>query len=190
MAYITTNDLKTYRDITGNTDDTLLGVLIADAQKIIDAYCIRTFEASADATRYLDAERDVDGLTLRLDRDLCAITSITNGDGSVLAATDYVTEPRSSTPYWGIRLLRSSGHVWTYTDDPENAIKVIGKWAYSATAPADIAWATLRLAAYLYNQRANAGDLDRPILANNVTIMPARLPADIRAVLDAYKRRM
>jgi len=77
---------------------------------------------------------------------------------------------------------------WTYDEDHENAITIVGKWAYSATAPADITHACTRLAAYLYRQKDNAGDMDRAIVAGNATILPAKLPSDVAEILKPYRR--
>src|SRR5690349_17558122 len=112
MAYTDYTALKLYANITNSQDDTLLTALIARAQGIIDGYTGRTFEASADTTRYFDAVRDVDGQTLWLDKELAAITTITNGDSQVVATTQYTAEPRNASPKYAIRLLPLAGVVW------------------------------------------------------------------------------
>jgi len=193
MAYcVVATDLKPYLGIAAATvtDDALLTQLVTRAQAMIDKYCDRTFEASADSTKYLDAVDDVEGVILHLGSagDLCAITSVTNGDDEVVASDEYVTEPRGSTPYRALRLLASSDVSWTYDEDHENAITIVGKWAYSATAPADITHACTRLAACLYRQKDNAGDMDRAIVAGNATILPAKLPSDVAEILKPYRR--
>lgn len=192
MAYTSATDLKTYLGITAASDDTLLGTLIAQAQKAIDSFCRRTFEASADSTRYFDAVADVspDRLTLYLDEDLCAATTVTNGDSTVVVAGNRVFEPRNRTPYYAIKIKPSSGLVWTYTTDPENAISIAGKWAFSTTAPSDIVQATLRLAAWFYRQRDTSNDtFSSAILTpSGVTILPADMPKDVQAILKQYVR--
>jgi hypothetical protein len=191
MAYTTVSALKTYLGVVGNTDDALLTALIARAQAIVDAYCGRTFEAAQDSTRKLDAKLSVstDKRTLYVERDLCAITSITNGDGVSVGAAEYVTEPRWETPFYGITLKRESNIRWTWDNTPEDAITVVGRWAYSATAPADIVQATERLAAYLYRQKDNMSDLDRAIAVNaNTTLLPQSLPRDVQLILAPYRR--
>lgn len=191
MAYATAAQLKTYLGITSSGDDSLLSDLIDRAQAIIEQYTRRTFEAAADSTRYFDAAEDVDGATLLLDEDLCAITSIINGDGVAVASGEYVTEPRNETPYYAIRLLSSSNKAWEYTDDgdPENAISITGRWAYSTTPPNDIVHATIRLAAFLYRQKESNADIDRPITtADGGMILPSAIPADVRALLDRYRK--
>ena len=190
MAYCGVDELKEYLGVTGATDDPMLLTLLAAAQRTIDSYCARTFEATADTVRTFDSQRDVDGYTLTVDSDLCAITSIVNGDGTTISNSHYVTEPRNETPYYAIRLKASAGKVWTSTvsGDSENAITITGKWAYSTSAPSDIAHVCKRLAAYIYRQKDNAGDLDRAVIAGNSTILPAQIPSDIRLMLTPYKR--
>ena len=190
MAYCGVEELKEYLGVTGATDDAMLLTLLAAAQRTIDSYCARTFEATADTVRTFDSQRDVDGYTLTVDSDLCAITSIVNGDGTTISNSHYVTEPRNETPYYAIRLKTSAGKVWTSTvsGDSENAITITGKWAYSTSAPSDIAHVCKRLAAYIYRQKDNAGDLDRAVIAGNSTILPAQIPSDIRLMLTPYKR--
>jgi len=190
MAYCGVDELKEYLGVTGATDDPMLLTLLAAAQRTIDSYCARTFEAAADTVRTFDSQRDVDGYTLTVDSDLCAITSIVNGDGTTVSNSHYVTEPRNETPYYAIRLKASAGKLWTSTvaGDSENAISITGKWAYSETAPSDIAHVCKRLAAYIYRQKDNAGDLDRAVIAGNSTILPAQIPSDIRLMLAPYRR--
>ena len=190
MAYCGVDELKEYLGVTGTADDAMLLTLLSAAQRTIDSYCARTFEATADTVRTFDSQRDVDGYTLTVDSDLCAITSIVNGDGTTISNSHYVTEPRNETPYHAIRLKASAGKAWTATvaGDSENAITVTGKWAYSETAPIDIVHVCKRLAAYIYRQKDNAGDLDRAVIAGNSTILPAQIPSDIRLMLAPYKR--
>ena len=189
MAYTTTANVKTYANIGVSTYDTLLGVLIPQAQQAIDTHCNRTFEASADTTRYFDAEADIseDYRTLYLDADLCAITSVTNGDSTTVTSSQYVTEPRNRTPYYALRLKDSATISWTYTTTPENAITIVGKWAYSTSAPADIVLACNRLVLYWFRMRE--GDGDRTMTnAAGMLILPAQLPRDVIDMLKPYRR--
>ena len=123
MAYATLTELKLdYLGVIGSGDDTLLTSMIARAQAIIDAHTNRTFEASADATRYFDAVRDVVGDVLYLDKDLASITSVTNGDSAALNATTHYVTMGQDAPYYALRLRANAGTTWTYTTDPERAI--------------------------------------------------------------------
>lgn len=187
MAYAVIADVKEYLGLTDTAHDALLTRLITAAQKYIEQKTGRVFEAAANSTRTLDAWADVEGRRLWLGGDLCAITSVTNGDAVVVSTAQYATEPRNSTPYYAILLLNSSGKAWTYVDDPEKAITIVGKWAYSATPPADIVQATIRLAGWMYRQRDNSADGDRGIIAGNATILPNRVPTDVEALIAPYR---
>lgn len=187
--YCTVDDLRNYLSLSDYSDDDLLEQLIIDAQAIIDTATARTFELpSVDSTRYFDASVDVQDGLLYLDQDLYSITSIVNGDGTVVAPSSYVTEPRNDKPYHAIKLKQSSAVRWMYLEDAENAIAVTGRWCYSATAPAAIQRICKRLTMYLYRQRENANDLDRALVIGNATVLPTQLPQDIQLELQAYKR--
>jgi hypothetical protein len=192
MPYTDLTTLKQYLSITSADDDALLTALIARAQTLIDTAAARTFEAAADSTRRFDAIRDVtgDGQMLFLDDDLCQVTTVINGDGTTIPAADYVTEPRRRPPYYALRLKPSAGLAWTYSGDAENAITVTGRWAYSPTAPADIAHACVRLAAHLYRQKdTQSAPLSSPHQsADGVLMLPAQLPADVAQMLIPYRR--
>lgn len=190
MAYASLAELKEYRGISSSviTDDGLLGMLLTHASRQIDGYTGRTFGATATATRTYDAVRDVspDKRTLYLDDDLCEVTTITNGTGN--AVTKYVTEPQNVTPYYAIRLKASAGEVFTYEDDPEDAITVRGKWGYSETPPADIRHATIRLAAYMYAQKDSSVFDTTAFPEAGVMTVPQGMPRDVREILDHYRK--
>ena len=192
MAYTTLADVKEYLSIPSATtdDDDLITDLIARAQAAIDTHCRDTFEASADTDVTFDAVADVDGPELYFGRHTFAsITSITNGDGTTVASTSYVTQPRNDTPYFAVRLLSSKGISWTYEDDPEDAITVSGKRAYSTSAPADIVQACVRFVAWMYRQKDTSADVDRPLLTGDGNIiMPSAIPNDVKAKLEPYRR--
>lgn len=192
--YATLAEVKLYRGIatTKTSGDVLLSALITRAVQAIDRYCDRVFETptTAAATHYFDAVRDVsdDRKTLYLDDDLCAITTVVNGDGETVATTHYTTEPRHRTPYRAIRLTARADADWTYDDAPEDAIQVSGRWAYATTAPADIKHATIRLTAYMYAQK-DASVFDITAFPDSgVMTVPQGMPRDVREILDGYKK--
>lgn len=197
MSYTDLATLKAYLGIptATTTDDTLLTACIARAQAAIDAQCGgRTFEASADSTRYFDVMLDTDGLSLFFDEDLCAITTVTNNldngtGGVVVTSSQYTVLPRNETPYFGIKLKSSANIEWEYTSDPESAISVIGKWAYSTSAPNDIVQACIRWAAYLYRQKDAVVEVTASPDTGGYRI-PAGVPEDVRDYLNPYIRRV
>lgn len=187
MSYASLQQLKDYLGITTDGDDDLLQELIDRAAGIIDAYTGRRFEAETD-TRYFQ-KTDVDGNDLPLySDDLLTITKLTNGDGVEITSADYRLFPRNSNPKWLIKLDESKS--WSFsTGDSE--VSVAGTWGWSATAPADIQHACVRLSAFLYRQKDTSADIDRPMVTGDgVTIMPSGLPSDVQKLLDRYKRRI
>lgn len=108
-------------------DDALLLDLIGEASDIVDQMTGRAFVPHV-ATRAYDARGPhLDGQTLRLDDDLLAITTLTNGDGTTLASSGYVLRG-AGTPKWAIELLDTA--AWTYSSAWQNAISVAGTWGY------------------------------------------------------------
>ena len=170
--------------ISGAGDDALLGTLIAAASAWLDGRTGRIFEASADSTRSVSMAY-VDGRTLRLPWDLCAITSLTSG-GVAVANTQYITQPRYSTPYYALKLRTTSTYTWTYATDPEEAVSIVGRWAYSTSAPADIGQAATRLTSYLYRQKdAQVFDVTAQLDLGMLTL-PQGFPADVRQLIARY----
>lgn len=190
MAYTDVPSVKLYLGITSSDEDVLLSILIARAQKLLEAELRRVFEASANTTRYFDAQRDVKGRSLWLDSDLCSIDNITNGDGNTIAGSEYVTEPRNGTPYYAITLKGSSTVSWTYSTDPENAIAVSGKWAWSVTPPKDIVSATEQLVAMLYQSRGQENYTSLQVEDLKVTLANKGMAVhDLLGSVAHYRRR-
>ena len=193
MAYADVATLKQYLGNTTNSDDALLAALLARAQKAIDTYTRRTFEASADSTKYLDcAPPYVHGRYLHVSEvgDLCAITTITNGDSTTISASVYVLEPRNGTPYRAIKLKDNSTVSWTYSGTPENAISIAGRWAYATSAPEDIVHACIRLAGFYYKQK-DAGTFDTVAVPEaGIITVPQGMPRDVQIILNPYRRML
>jgi hypothetical protein len=212
VVYCTPTDIKTwlggFEDV-GIAADAELTALIVQVQAAIDRYCHRTFEAASDTSKSFDAIEDVGNgtwsdygvtaswrsaqqrRTLHLDFDLCAIASITNGDGVVVTSDQYVVQPRRRTPWHSIILKQNSNVAWTFDDGPENAIVISGRWAYSTTAPDDIKMAATRLAAWSYRQGENydSGSIDRPIMSpSGVVLLPSRWPEAVKTLLNPFRR--
>lgn len=188
--YATVAQLKTYLGLSGSGEDSLLGDLLDRATTAIEQYTRRVFEAASDTTRYFDAVDDVEDRRLWFDREICQITTVTNGDSTTVSSDDYVTEPRNDAPYYALTLKSGSTVTWTYSDDAENAISVTGRWAYSTEPPADIVHATVRLAGFFYKQKdAQVFETTAQPDMGMITV-PQSIPRDVRAILFPYRRRM
>lgn len=192
MAYITVAEVKVYLGIPALTtgDDALLTLLIAASQQAIDLYYHRTFEAASDTTRYFDAIEDVSGKRLNLDRDLCAITTVTNGNSVVVSGSNYTTFPRNETPYYALQLKGSSGLSWQYTSDPENAISVLGRWTYSITPPNAVIQLCKWLTATMYKGKDNVTqEGDSGLASESETLLEGNLPPDVKMLMGFIPRR-
>jgi len=198
VAYITATDLKSYMKISGNADDTQLGLFADRAQHVIEQYTHRVFEWAGAGTvkkftpiSYMDGGDLLDYYTLSLGfAEFYELTSITNGDGTAISTSGVVLLPGNITPKYAIRIKSSANVTWTYSTTIEESVSVTAKWAYSATAPADIIQAALRIGAYLYRQRDGTPDSDRPIVsADGVVLSAPRIPSDVLELLRPYRRR-
>ena len=188
MAYCTVADVKQYLGNTTTDDDTLLGELIPRAQKAIETHTHRVFEATSDTTRVFDADCDTDDRLLYLDEDIVSITTVTNGDGTTVTSSQYVTYPRNRTPYYAVELKLSPGIIWEYdsSSDPEGAISVTGKWAYSESPPDDIVHACIRLVGYYYRQKdSQVYDTTATPELGTITV-PMGLPKDVKTIVRPY----
>lgn len=191
MTYTTLAQVKTYLDVSSSCDDALLGDLVARVDTVIDEYVGFALSTDTDSTRSFGIA-DTRGAYLYFDQKIAAITTVVNNaDASspdTVVSSNYITFPRNETPYEAIKLLQSAGVEWTYTNDPENAIQVTGKWAWSDTTPQDVEHAAARLVSWFYRQRESQGQLDRPLLTGDgVTILPSQIPDDVRSILDRYR---
>jgi len=189
--YCTTEQVKAYLGNSTTDDDALLDALIPRAQAGLDRHWHRTFEATSDTTRYFDAKCDTDGPMLYFDEDLASITTVTNGDGTTIASTKYTTVPRNRSPWCAIKLLSSSGLTWEYdsNNDPEGAIAVTGRWAWSVTADSDIEHLCIRYVGWLYRQKdSQVYDITATPELGVITI-PQGVPKDLRLAIDSYRRR-
>lgn len=190
MAYSTLADVKAFIGISDDAteeENTLLTTLIGVAQETIDAYCRRTFEAAADSARAFDClTPTVIGRHLYLDADLCSITTITNGDGETIATDEYRTIP-TEAPWFALELLPGSGKSWTYDDNPQQAIVITGRWAYSTSAPAVVVHATKELVGWLYRSYDRQSELSgsAPSIGGQDG---TELPPVVTMLLESYRR--
>jgi hypothetical protein len=145
-------------NISGNSADPFLLQLIREVSAHIDDSSNRTF-APKVATQHYDAGRpgvwamsglyyaggragDVFqsktggyayGRILRVDADdLLEVTSLTNGDGSAIAAANYLLYPTNVYPKEELRLKQSSGIAWMPDSDGnyEQVITLVGVFGY------------------------------------------------------------
>ena len=125
--YVSYQDVKTARGLTASDDDTLLRGYCLSASRAWDMQTHRRFWPLVE-TRYYDYPGP---WTLRLDDDLLAVATLTNGDGETLTEnTDFYLYPLSEYPKRRIDIKRDSGSVLQYSSTMQRAISVAGTWGY------------------------------------------------------------
>lgn len=147
MHYATLYQVRQYLRREGadpTVDDNRLIQFINEAVRLIDNYKGRRFDCRLE-TRYFDypeRRRETIGNYsepaligkdyLRLDDDLLAVSTLTNGDGTSIASTAYTLHPKNLYPKHKIELVSSSGVTWL-TDaegDKRQVISLTGYWGY------------------------------------------------------------
>lgn len=113
-----TDDLERYR------------FFIRAASRFITSMTRRWFVPYVQ-TRTYDARGDhISSYCLKLDADLLAVDTLTNGDGTEITSADYVLERANEYPKSRIVLTDSASQLFTYSDDWQQAISVAGTWGY------------------------------------------------------------
>jgi len=122
---------------------------------------------------------------------LISISTLTNGDNTTIASTDYIFLPANVTPKYSIKLKQSIGYIWVADgSDTEQVIDVAGDWGFSSTAPDDIRRACLDISVQSYHRRKgknNTGSVT--ITAAGVIISPQDVPQQARRIINSHKKR-
>lgn len=188
-GYATLAEFKLWADIssTNTDDDSVIEDIIEAASRYIDAETARTFYARTE-TRYYSIPG---GRQLDVDDDLLTITTLTNGDATTIAATEYNFIPKNVTPYRAIRLKDSSTDYWTFDSDgnSEYVISILGTWGYAATAPHDIRQACMMIATSMYKRRFGESTSSvATVTAAGVVITPQDVPSHAARIIRRYTR--
>lgn len=190
VMYASAAEFKAYQRITSTdtTDDGVIDDLLGAASRLIDNITRRTFYGRV-ATKLYDVP---DGDTLYIeDDDLLSVTTLTNGDGTVLTTTDYILKPNNSSPKWAVKLKDSSTYVWEEdsSGNDEQVISILGVWGWSASPPDDIREACLQIAGSYYHRRFGENvTADTTISTGGVVITPNDIPSSARTILVKYER--
>lgn len=118
-----------YVKATETVDDALLLREIRETSRQIDNLCNKKFWP-----RYETLSFDVPG-SRQLDFDdwLISATTLTNGNGDVIAASDYNLIPYNKPPYYALRTKENSNIVWENdsSNNSEGVITLAGLWGFA-----------------------------------------------------------
>lgn len=179
MAYVTKQEVKNYLGITWSSGlDTFIDTLIAAATKYVEEYCgdlrygKRVFEApdpDDDVTRYFDGN-DEERLQVGDVRSLTSLTvdgvALTSGDDFNLLPYNAAADEKPFTAIELVQLETSfarsnprRGHAIPYVFERlQKSVVLVGKFGYSATPPADVKVAVMKLVGGIIKE--NIGDSD------------------------------
>lgn len=187
-GYASLTEFKNWARITSSSsdDDLMIELLIESASRYIDTEAQRVFYQSASDVHYFDMPTG--NAPLFLDADFTSISGITNGDGSTLSSSDYVTLPANAVPKYAVRLVPTSGAVWkTANGNPFQCIQVKGTTGESC--PTDIKEACLMIAKNAYNRRSGQNQTSiTTVTAGGLVITPEDVPAKALQMIYNHRR--
>ena len=190
-GYCTLAEYKDYASVssTNATDDAVIEDIIEGVSRSIDTVTGRTFYARTE-THYYDTPQGRD-LVID-DDDLLTITTLTNGDGTVITSTYYKLLPLNKTPKNIIRLTSNSPYLWSLgtNGDSTGAITVLGTWGLFSTVTDDIKEVCKFEASAEYKRRfgENANNT-ATVTPAGVVITPKGFSDKTIKILSAYRMR-
>ena len=130
-GYITRTNLLNWlasATATSSADDLVIDDIIEQTSRIIDDITARRFYPFRQTRKYdLPEDNELD-----LVDDLLEVYTLTNGDASVIASSDYNLYSVNDPPYWSIRLKDISTVSWQTTagGSSEQVVTLDGLWSY------------------------------------------------------------
>jgi hypothetical protein len=167
-----------------NSNDTLIEtVLIPAASQMIENDCQFTF-GTLQGTLYADAAHPyLKGSTLYFRDNYVQSIGWFTSDTGTLTADMYDLLPLNYSPKYAVRLR--PGNSWNY-ETANKAFTIGGTFGYG-TLPADVNYAATRLAAWMYQTRDSAGNIQ---VINDVTRVPAEAPPLVKNILSKYRHSL
>ena len=144
-------------------DDLVIDDIIEQVSRFIDDSTGRRFYPFRKTRKY---DIPDDGV-LYLEDDLSEVYTLTNGDATVIADTDYILESVNDPPYWAVKLRDVSDVEWEVDSDgsSEQIIELDGLWSYRPNYSVD-GWTQVgTIAAAL-----NIGDLTFNMTAGHTAV--------------------
>ena len=193
------------------TDDTAISFLIESASRYIDHNTSRRFYLNGQETHYFNVpgwEEFIQGgghyytgygmptqinePQLMLDDDLYSLTSVTNGDGTVLVEnTDFVQVSLNALPKYVLLMLGTNYWKAQGNTNPVRAITVVGEWGYCpiANVPGDIKDACYLIAISGYNRRLGENQNNKVTITQaGATISADDVPELAAGIIRCHQR--
>jgi len=186
MAYPVLVDVKAYLKVAGAGEDGLLQQLLDAAISFVEGWCGRKFTRALGQTKVVpEYPHRVGSRKLLVKADVYSVTSIQNGDGSLIGANEYLLLPFSGPPYWCIELKPWA--AWSRGADGSGVVTISGD--IGLDCPADVSSAVLELVAYLYRSRTTgAGGAVTTATRQGLIIPASSVPGHVLEVLNLHRR--
>ena len=205
-GYVTLAQMKAYglsKALNDIADDSVICQLIESACREAEHIMQRTYYAAA-GVHYFDTPLNNQtppignyltsptnpADTILFDDDLQSLTSIINGDGTVLDPSTFILMPYSGAPYNSVRLRPTSGIAWnTNLGDPLGAIQVSGEWGADTVAPTDVVEAIEMTVKNAYNRRHGDNTTGKSIVTSGgVIVTPEDMPDKAMEIFLGHRR--
>lgn len=197
-AYASLDEFLAQPDINSSdpVDDVYINDLLDRASREFDGDTGSWYFASTQ-TRYFDLPNT---RRLKLDAPLLSVTTLTNGDGTTIAADQFFGWPYQGPHFTNIELQPVSTIYWQLgtSSSPKRAVSVVGSWGYvdrAATDPESLIVisntkaAVLALALSVYKKRYGQGaEGIATITGGGVVITPRDKSKDYWQIAMRYRR--
>lgn len=186
MTYPTPAQCKAYMAISGAGEDTAITQILDGIITEIEIITNRTFVSQAATRSFGDEAPTITklGRVLTFHEDLVSVTTLTNGNGTVIAATNYDLVPPSGPPYYQLILRPMATERFSVGADGTR-ITLNGSWGTTAACPKDITLAILELVNLSHKGRA---DGPAPIIEKGMIIDKSHWPDRIIRIIDSRTR--
>ena len=195
--YITLQQFLDYQRITSTdtTDDGVINIDIPAACRWIDRETLTNFYGKTETHLFNIPNNFAATVTdiplIELDDWLISVTTLTNGDSTVIPTASYYLLPANRTPKYSIGLRPAIGTSWQPTAAGDNiqVISVAGVWGYATSAPEDIQAATLEICAALYSRRFGTNMMMKTITTPaGIIQVPEGVPDWAAQVIGNYRK--
>jgi hypothetical protein len=193
------------------TDDSSISFLITSASRYIDHNTSRRFYTNGQETHYFNTPgwdawinsghsyysgygnpTQINEPNLMLDDDLYSLTSVTNGDGTLLVEnTDFVQVPFNASPRYKLVMIGSNYWKASGNTNPVRCIPIVGEWGFCpiASVPGDIKEACYMISMAAYNRRLGENISQRVVVtAAGATISPEDVPQKAWDIIMCHQR--